>query len=179
MIAFILGIWTPLTTISIPASLSTAPDRAGVLAVAVPDHESCLAAAILEVHDQVPGGLDDPGCGRVSGCAQDPDAAGGVLDDRQHEQVPARHGDRLEEIAGEQGSGLGAEEIGPGGSGAAGCRVGPVVVEDLPYGGRGDLDAEDEQFAVDAAVAPGPVLHTSSRTSVSPPALAPIVGARS
>ena len=96
-------------------------------------------------------------------CAQDPDPPGGVLDDRQHEQVPARHGDRLEEIAGEQGSGLGAEEIGPGGSGAVGCRVDPGVVEKLPYGGRGDLDAEDEQFAVDAAVAPGRVLSCQAQ----------------
>ena len=30
----------------------------------------------------------------------------------------------------------------------------PAWLEDLPHGGGGDLDAEDEQFAVDAPVAP-------------------------
>ena len=34
----------------------------------------------------------------------------------------------------------------------------PACVEDLPHGGGGDLDAEDEEFAVDAPVAPGRVL---------------------
>ena len=34
----------------------------------------------------------------------------------------------------------------------------PACVQDLPHGGGGDLDPEDEQFAVDAAVAPGRVL---------------------
>ena len=45
----------------------------------------------------------------------------------------------------DQHSGLGAEEAGPGGSGAVGCRVDPGVVQDLPYSGRGSLDAEDEE----------------------------------
>ena len=94
----------------------------------------------------------------MSGCAQDPDPAAGVLDDRQHEQVHARHGDRLEEIAGKHGVGLGAEKVSPGGGGAPGRRVNPGVVKDLPHGRGGSLDPEDEEFAVDSAVTPARVL---------------------
>ena len=61
----------------------------------------------------------------MGGCAQDPDPAAGVLDDRQHVQMHARHGDRLEEIAGKHGVGLGAEKVSPGGGGAPGRRVNP------------------------------------------------------
>ena|SRR2546421_4285087 len=48
------------------------------LAVAVPDQEPCPAAAILQIHDEVPGSLDDPRCGGMSGRAEDPDPASGI-----------------------------------------------------------------------------------------------------
>jgi hypothetical protein len=86
----------------------------------------------------------------MRGRADDLDPPGGVLDDRQDVHARAGQRDGLEEVAGKQGPGLGAEETGPGGSGALGCRVDPGVVQDLPHGGGGDLDAEDEEFAVDA-----------------------------
>ena len=86
----------------------------------------------------------------MRGRAQDPDPPGGVLDHRQHVQAGAAEGDGLEEVAGKQRIGLGAEEAGPGGGGALGRRVDPDVVQDLPHGGGGDLDAEHEEFAVDA-----------------------------
>jgi hypothetical protein len=47
--------------------------------------------------------------------------------------VHSRHLDSLEEVAGEQRIGLGAEEADLGGSGALGCRVDPGLPEDLPY----------------------------------------------
>ena len=85
-------------------------------------------------------------------CTQHPDPPAGVLDDRQHVQARAGYGDVLEEVAGKQGAGLGAEEAGPGGGGTLGRRVDPRLLQDLPDGGGSDLDAEDEQLAVDAAV---------------------------
>lgn len=83
------GIRTPLGTTSIPAV-----EKGWVLAVAIPDQVPDLAAGVLEIHDQVPGGLGHPGGGRVRGDAEDPDPAGGVLDHGQHVQVGAgqRHG---------------------------------------------------------------------------------------
>jgi hypothetical protein len=44
------------------------------------------------------------------------------------------------------------------GAGVPGCRVDPGLVEDVPHGRGGDLDTEDEEFAVDSAVSPGAVL---------------------
>ena len=35
-------------------------EQAGELAVTIPDHEPRSAAGILKIHDEVPGGLDDP-----------------------------------------------------------------------------------------------------------------------
>jgi hypothetical protein len=60
-----------------------AVERGRVLAVPVADQVFDLAAGVFEVHGQVPGGLGYPGCGRVGGDAEDPDPAGGVLDDCQ------------------------------------------------------------------------------------------------
>jgi len=62
-------------------------EQGRVLAVAIPDQEFRPAARVLQVHDEVPGGLGHPVGIGVRGCAEDPDAAGGVLDDRQDEQA--------------------------------------------------------------------------------------------
>jgi hypothetical protein len=59
----------------------------------------------------------------VGGRVQDPDPPGGVFDERQHVQTGAGLGDGLEEVAGNQGARLGAEEAGPGAGGALGRRV--------------------------------------------------------
>jgi hypothetical protein len=58
-----------------------AVEQGRILPVAVPDQVSDLTAGVFEVHDQVPGGLGHPGGGRVRGDTEDPDPAGGVLDD--------------------------------------------------------------------------------------------------
>jgi hypothetical protein len=124
----------------------------GEFAVAVPDQESRPTAGVLEVHDQVL-----PGCGRVRGGAQDVDAPGGVLDEREY-VTGSGQGDGFEEVAGEEGVGLGSEEVGPGTGRALRRWVNPGLFEDLPDGGGGDLDPEDEEFAVEAAVAPARIL---------------------
>ncbi|WP_461124919.1 hypothetical protein [Saccharothrix stipae] len=84
MIAFIRGIRTPLKTIWMPASVRTASNRAGILAVAVADHEPRGTTRVLEIHGEVRGGLGDPGGGRVRGGAEHVDPAAGVLDHREH-----------------------------------------------------------------------------------------------
>jgi hypothetical protein len=70
-----------------------------------------------------------------------------------YKRTAAGYGNGLEEVAGKQRTGLGPEETGPGGGRALGCRINPGVAKYLPHGGGGDLDPEDEEFAVDAAVA--------------------------
>ncbi len=53
-----------------------------------------------------------------------------------------------------RGLGLGAQEIGPCGGTALGCRVDPGIVQDLPDGGSGDLHPEHQQLAVHPAIPP-------------------------
>jgi hypothetical protein len=68
MIEFIFGIWTPLSTVSIPASL--ARRRTGrELSVPVPDQETRPAPGILKIHNEVPRGLPDPGRSGMRGRA--------------------------------------------------------------------------------------------------------------
>jgi len=158
MMEFMRGIRTPLLTILSPASASTASKGGGELCVAVADPDPGSAAGVFEVHDEVASELHHPLTGGVCGCAQDPDASCGVLDDREDVQVCPGQGAGFEEVAGEQAVGLAAQEISPGG--ALPFRGGrdAVLLEDFPDGGGGDLDAEGDEFAVDAPVSPGAVL---------------------
>ena len=105
-------------------------------------------------------GLRHPRRGRVGRGAQDPDAAGRVLDDREDVQARAGHGHRLEEVARQQRLGLGMQECGPGGRAAFGRGVDPGIFEDLPDGGRCDFRAQHQQFAVQAPIPhPGLAQH--------------------
>ena len=79
-----------------------------------------------------------------------------------HVQLRPGQGDRLEEVAGQQALGLGAQEIGPCGGTALGRRVDPGVMQDLPDGGSGDLYAEHQQLAVHPAVPPPGILADQS-----------------
>lgn len=83
------------------------------LGVAVTDQEFEVACVVAQVEHQVAGLLGDPCGGRVRGDTQDPDAAGGVLDDG--EAVQPGQGDRvgMEEITGQDFFGLGPQELPP------------------------------------------------------------------
>jgi hypothetical protein len=81
-----------------------------------------------------------------------------VLDHREHVQPRPGQGDRLEEVTGQQGLGLGAQEIGPRGGTAFGRRVDPGLVQDLLDGGSGDLHPEHQQFAMHPAISPPGIL---------------------
>jgi hypothetical protein len=91
-------------------------EQAGKLAVTVSDQEPRSAAGIFKIHDEVSRGLSDPGGSGMRGRAQDPDPdpdpdpPAGMLDDRQGVQTGAAQRDGLEEVAGQQRIGLGAEE---------------------------------------------------------------------
>jgi hypothetical protein len=125
-----------------------------VTSVPVPDQELHAGARVLKIHDHVSGELRDPCRGWMRGRAGDPDAPGGVLDHR--EGVQGRPGQclGLEEVGGEDGVGLGAQERGSGGAVPLRCGVDAVLLEDIPQGGGGDLDAEGGELAVDTPVPP-------------------------
>jgi hypothetical protein len=90
----------------------------------------------------------------VRGGAQDPDPAAGVLDHREHVHPRAGQGDRFQKVAGQQGVGLGAQEVGPGAGGPLGRRIDPGLFQNLSHGGCGYFRPQDQQFAVQAPVAP-------------------------
>ena len=87
----------------VPRVLMDGVEQVGVLPVAVADHEPGQAAGILEIHDEVPGGLRRRGGGRVRRRAQDADAPAGVPDHREHVQPRPGQGDRFEEVTCQQG----------------------------------------------------------------------------
>ena len=59
-------------------------ERGGELGVAVADEEPEALVGVVEVHEQVPGLLGEPGSGGVGGDAEDVDSAGAVFDDEEH-----------------------------------------------------------------------------------------------
>jgi hypothetical protein len=77
-----------------------------------------------------------------------------VLDDGQDVLAPFVQGDGLDEIGGQQGVGLGAQEVGPRARCPFGRRIEPFLLEGLPDGGGRDLDAKRGELSVDPPVAP-------------------------
>jgi hypothetical protein len=76
--------------------------------------------------------VSHPRGGRVRGSAQHPDPAGVVLDHREYEHRCSCQGDRFEEITGQQGLCLGAQEVRPGRGRALGCGVDPQLPAGFP-----------------------------------------------
>jgi hypothetical protein len=83
MIEFVWGIRAPPSTTVMPASARIASNRGGVLSVPVPDGVLHPASGVVEVDDEVPGGLGHRCRGRVGGGAEDADPTGGVFDHGQ------------------------------------------------------------------------------------------------
>ena len=96
----------------------------------------------------------------MSGDSEDVDVAGADFDDEQAVQAPECHGAvHVEDVGGEDGRGLGVQELPP-------CRVGaplrrwrnPQGFEDAADRGSADPVAGLEQLALDALVSPAVVL---------------------
>jgi hypothetical protein len=94
----------------------------------------------------------------MRGGAEDADTAVGVLDDGKDVLALPGQGDGLDEVAGEQRFGLGAQEVGPRCAAALGRGVDARALEDLPDGGGGDLDTERGELAVHPPVPPARIL---------------------
>jgi hypothetical protein len=85
-------------------------------------------------------------------------AAGAVLDHHQEVEAAEEDGVDVGEVDREDRVSLCVEELSPGRSGAQGSGVDAGVLQDLPDGGAGDVVAESDERAVEAAVAPGRIL---------------------
>ena len=110
-------------------------------AVVVADQIPHAGAGVLKVHGEVSGHLGRRGCGGVGGHAENPPASGGMLNDGQGIQSGSGEGLDLEEVRGEEGGCLAAQEGGPGQSVAFGTGFDAVVFDDLPHGAGRHRDA--------------------------------------
>jgi len=81
----------------IPAARNTAPDACVKLASRSCRTNFARAPGIPQVHEQVPGLLNDPGLDRVLRGAQDPDAPAAVLDHRKDIHLRG-----IEQVSGEE-----------------------------------------------------------------------------
>jgi hypothetical protein len=81
--AFARGAWTGILKISTSAAVKTASKTSLNLLSRSRMKKRIRSAGVLEVHHQIAGQLGQPRAGRVGGHAEDPHAAGGVLDDEE------------------------------------------------------------------------------------------------
>jgi hypothetical protein len=128
------------------------------LGVAIADEELDGLGVLVKVHQEVPGLLADPRCGRVGGGPEDVDAPGGVFDDGQAVHLGAVQQVDGEEVGGDDRFGLGAQELGPGRTGPSRRGVDSGFGEDLPHRRGRNSDAKAGEFSMDSPVSPGRVL---------------------
>src|SRR6266540_1786231 len=133
-------------------------ERGGEFVVAVAEQEPQPGRASVEVHQQIPCLLGDPGTGRVGGDPGDVDLARADLDEEQHVDPFKEHGVDGEEVAGQDRVRLRGEELFPGGPGTAWCRVDASPVEDIPHRAGRYLVAQADQLTVNSSMPPQRVL---------------------
>jgi hypothetical protein len=158
MIEFIRGAWTAERITLTPAAWNTASKVAVKLESPVVQDELDPGPCVFQVHEQVPGLLHHPGLGRVLDGAEDPDAAGAVLDDGQDVDLGAVEQVGGEEVQRQDPLRLGPQEFSPPWAVPAGRRFDPGALEDPPHRRWRHGDAEPGQLAVDPAVTPRLVL---------------------
>jgi hypothetical protein len=129
-------------------------EAGGELRVAVAYEEPHPSSCIFELGTEVAGNLGDPGSVWVGGDAGEMDDASFELDLKQHVVVPEEDGVDGEEVGGHDALGLGAEELGPAGSGSTRGWRKPMASKDVGDAALGACDAGLLQFADDANVAP-------------------------
>ncbi len=128
------------------------------LAVAVTNQERSFHASLLEVPNEVARLLGHPGRGWPLGTPSQEDAACPQFEKEQDGQgLEAKRLDS-EEVAGQDGPGLGAEEGSPRETAPAWGGWHTLFSQDGPNGGCADRITELEQFAPDALVPPARIL---------------------
>jgi hypothetical protein len=132
----------------------------GELAGPVARKEPERCGALLEFHQEVAGLLGGPGSGRMASRSEDVHVAVANLQGEEHvDPLEGEGAVDVEEVHGQHGRGLHAQEPSPGGvGGSQWCRRDPPEFEDSADRGGSDAVAELAQFSLDALVAPGRVL---------------------
>ena len=85
------------------------------------------------------------------------------LQENQHVQRPQHHRIDGEEVAGQDRAGMGGQELGPGWPVSTRCRRHAMATTDAADRLRRDLEAELEQFALDAPIAPARILSSQAQ----------------
>jgi hypothetical protein len=124
------------------------------LACAVPDQELNGICALAEAHQQVARRLCRPLAVGVGGDACEVNAAGAVLNDDQGIDAPEEHGIHVHEVGRQDAAGLRLQELLPGRAGAAGRRVEPGIMQDLPDRGGSDRGGRAGRVRLARAGAP-------------------------
>jgi len=106
----------------------------GELRVPVADQELQLVSAALQAHQEIAGLLSDPVPSGMGGDPGQVHAATVVLDHDQDVEAAQEHGVDVREVDGEDGVGLGGEELAPGRAGPSGRGIQASVLQDLPDG---------------------------------------------
>lgn len=130
----------------------------GVLAVPVADHKAQRLEAHAHLKSEVAGLLGRPLRSRMSGDAGDVEAARAVLEEDQRLDPAKACQVDVREVAGDDGLGLGCQELAPCRPAAAGSRVDTGCRQDLPDCGGSDLVAQPGEFPLDPAAASTRVL---------------------
>jgi hypothetical protein len=140
------------------ANSPSAYRRCGVRAVPLPDEVPDGRPGVLQVRDEVAGGLRHPRRRWMRGDAEDPDAAAGGLDHRpMYIRAPVGVTVSMKSAA-SSAVVLPAQEGRPGRGRPVGRRIGPGLAQHLPHRGGRSRDLEGEQLAVHPPVAPAGVL---------------------
>ena len=132
------------------------------LGVSVTYQESDGMDPILRCHGQVSHPLDHPGADRMSRDPGHVDPSGIELDEEQHVEALQQHRTDREEVAGQHGGCLGAEQLIPGRTITHRWRIDAVPMPDDPDARRSQNHAGPGQLGVDSAIAPGGVLSDQS-----------------
>jgi hypothetical protein len=127
----------------------------GELGVPVADQEAKRADPVIEIYQQVAGGLRGLGRGRMSGHPQEMNLSGAHFHDDQDIKAAQPDGVESEEVSGQQPGGLSAQEGPPPGVCSAWCRAEPGSGQDRSNGAGAHAVPESGKFTLDPAVAPG------------------------
>ncbi|WP_214322942.1 hypothetical protein [Nonomuraea sediminis] len=163
MMEFIRGIRMPVSTLVMPGLGEDLIHEGRELAIPISEQKARPAAHIVQIHHQVPDRLDDPVHARVRGGAEHTDASGGVLNDHQDVLALPAESDGLDEVAGQNGVGLRAQEVGPRGGRPLGRWIKACLLENLPDRGWRDLDAKCGELTMHPPIAPARVLPNQAQ----------------
>ena len=146
--------------ISTPSLRKTVSKSGDELGIAITDEKTHWEVTVLDRPTHLAGLLDHPGGGRMGGTAGQMDASCAQFDEEEHVERLEEGCLHREEVTGQDLLAVMGEKAAPRASflPALRCRRHLLALEHIPHGGPADALAQLDEFAMNAAVAPGRVL---------------------